>query len=452
MAKPIISKFTVTDATKDTTVTFVCYDDGIDLIDYLIYDNASGNIVKTGNLFASGKTVYRTFVIPAGTLENRLLPYYLKIRAHNSKTETASELSDAVLFYCHEKPFIHFVDIVQDDVNKISYPAYSFDLKYTSIEDQGESLSRYKYLLYDGDKNTLLEETYYGAISKSFLINGLDNDATYFVRAVGETVNGYTLDTGFYEIQVKFSTFVKDLSVKAENVYRDGTVKVSAVLDVASSESYDTLRIKRRRVGSFDWTELYEMNISGQTGRIELEYIDRYALGRNAEYQYCAAPTIENVEQDAAIVAVKSHFNGMYLLDKERVYYIGLDPEISDTTRNQSASVETTLSGKYPIVFYGSEANYYSGNCSGTIIKYDRTADEFDFDGSVQYRESMIDWLTNKKPKVLKSWDGRGWLINVNGNISIDDNEHYNKVSVSFDFVETGSLDSTDDLEAAGLI
>lgn len=452
MAKPIISKFTVTDASKDTTVTFVCYDEGIDSLDYLIYDNASGNIVATDNLFVSGKTAYRTFVIPAGTVENRLPPYYLKIKARNSKDETATELSDAVLFYCHEKPTISFIDIDQDDTNRISYPAYSFDLKYSNIEDQGESLNRYKYLLYDSNKNVLLEETYYGSVSKSFLVNGLDNEGTYYVRAVGETVNGYTLDTGFYEISVRFSAIVKSLSIKAENVPLEGVVKINAVLDIASNESYDTLRIKRRKVSSFEWTELYDMDVSGQTGRIELDYVDKYALGRNVEYQYCAAPTIENIEQDAVLVTVISHFNGMYLLDSERSYFIGLDPSITDIVRNQDAAVEKTLSGKYPIVFYGSEANYYSGNCSGTIIKYDRATDVFDFDGSVQYREDMINWLTNKKPKVLKVWDGRGWLMNVNGNINIDDSDHYDKVSISFDFVETGSLDNTDHLKAAGLV
>lgn len=452
MAKPIISKFTVTDAAKDTIVSFVCYDDGIDSVDYLIYDNASGNIVATDSLFASGKTVYRTFVIPAGTLENRLLPYHLKIRAHNSKTETASELSDAVLFYCHEKPALSFIDIEQDAQNKIAYPAYSFDLKYTYIQEHGESLNRYKYLLYDENKNVLMSETYYGAVSNSFLVNGLDNGSIYYVRAVGETVNGYTLDSGYYEIAVKFESAVKSLTIKAENVSLDGIVNVSSVLDVATGESYDTLKIKRKRVGSFEWTDLYEVDVKGQTGRIEVSYTDRYALGRNTEYQYCAAPTIEGVEQDAAICTVKTYFGGMYLLDSDVSYFIGLDPEVSDIVRNQNATVETTLTGKYPIVFYGSEANYYTGHASGTIVKYDRATDAFDFDGSIQYREGLINWLTNKKPKVLKVWDGRGWLINVNGNISTDDSEHYDKVSISFDFVEVGSLDSTSDLTSAGLI
>ena len=110
------------------------------------------------------------------------------------------------------------------------------------------------------------------------------------------------------------------------------------------------------------------------------------------------------------------------------------------------------MSSKYPIVFYGSKTNYYSGNFSGTIIKYDRSRDYFDFDASIDYREQYINWLTNQKPKVLKMWDGRAWLINVVDNISYSDDEHYNKVEIAFDFVETGDLKDSDTLKNSDLI
>ena len=101
---------------------------------------------------------------------------------------------------------------------------------------------------------------------------------------------------------------------------------------------------------------------------------------------------------------------------------------------------------------YGSEANYYSGNFSGVIIKWDRANDAFDFDGSIDYRETFINWLTDKKPKVLKMYDGRAWLMNVNGSVSYSDDEHPDKVKISFDFVETGDLNNGDDMKNAGLI
>lgn len=452
MAKPIISKFSVTDADKVTTVRFVCYDDGIDTIDYLIYDNASGNIVATKSIKATGKTIYRNFAIPAKTLTNRLDPYYIKVRVHNSEQGTASELSDAVLFYCHKKPTLAFMDISSETATKLAFPSYSFDLKYNYNEEHGEVLSKYKFSLYDSNKNLISEEVHYGAVSESFLVNGLDNSSTYYIRATGETVNGYTIDSGYYQIDVSYATQIPELAITAENKYTDGTIELKAVMKVTENQSFDTLKIKRRKVGTQVWTELLETSIAGQTGNVIVNYTDKYALGRNAAYQYCVAPTIDDIEQDTSMTIVNSRFDGAYLMDGNITYYVGLDPEVSDVTRNQSAGVETTLSGKYPVVFYGSEANYYTGQFSGTIIKFNRQTDAFDFEGSIDYREKFIDWLTNKKPKVLKIFDGRGWLMNVNGNVTVSADEHMDKVSISFGFVETGDLNKTDDLKDAALI
>ena len=179
---------------------------------------------------------------------------------------------------------------------------------------------------------------------------------------------------------------------------------------------------------------------------------DKFARGRKTKYQYMAVPVVDEIEQVYTSTSAVSDFDGAWLIDKDISYYVGLEPAVTNITRNQEASVETTLGSKYPIVFYGSEANYYSGNFSGVIIKWDRDNDAFDFDGSIDYRETFINWLTNKKPKVLKMYDGRAWLMNVNGNVSYSDDDHPDKVEISFDFVETGDLNNGDNMKNAGLI
>ena len=58
----------------------------------------------------------------------------------------------------------------------------------------------------------------------------------------------------------------------------------------------------------------------------------------------------------------------------------------------------------------------------------------------------MVDWLTNGEPKILKMHDGRIWMININGNVTLDSGEHFKKVRVGFEFVEIGDPASTEDL------
>ena len=49
-------------------------------------------------------------------------------------------------------------------------------------------------------------------------------------------------------------------------------------------------------------------------------------------------------------------------------------------------------------------------------------------------------------------YDGRAWLMNVHGNVSYSDDDHPDKVEISFDFVETGDLNNGDNMKNAGLI
>lgn len=451
MAKPIISKFSVIDAAQKNTVRYTCYDDTVNEVEYVVCDNASGNIIIDQKVQTSGASSIRTFTLPAGLVHNRLLPYYLKIAVKNQSGKQ-SDLSDAVLFYCHEKPVLKFTDVDSTTVTTIPFPAFSFDVQYKNIEDQGETLSLYKYQLYDGDKNLLYEETHYGTIAHSFNVESLDNNKVYYVRATGETVNGYLLDTGFCAFRIAYNGQQQNLEIVAKNEKREGKIKLSITITTEMRDNFDLIRVKRREVGKYEWTTIYERSIKNIIGSISFVCHDKYARGRKTMYQYAAVPVVDDIEQLSASVNVVSEFEGAWLMDKDTSYYVGLEPKVTGVTRNQEAAVETTLSSKYPIVFYGSEANYYNGNFSGVIIKWDQSTDMFDFDGSVDYRETFIDWLTNKKPKVLKMYDGRAWLINVNGNVSYSDDEHPDKVEISFDFIETGDLNSSSDMKNAGLI
>lgn len=451
MAKPIISKFSVIDATRENIVRYTCYDDTINEVEYIIYDNASGNIIVDQTVKTSGSSSVRMFMLPANLIHNRLLPYYLKIAVTNQNGNT-SDLSDAVLFYCHEKPVLTFVDVEARAEKTIPFPAFSFNVEYKNIEEEGETLNLYKYQLYDSDKTLLHEEIYHGSISHAFNVESLDNNKVYYVRAVGETVNGYVLDTDFCAFRIEYDGQLQKLEIVAENEKREGRIKLTVTKSADEPNNFDSIRVKRREVGKYDWITIYEKKITSSVEPILIVCYDKFARGRKTKYQYMAVPVVDEIEQVYTSTSAVSDFDGAWLMDKDISYYVGLEPAVTNITRNQEASVETTLGSKYPIVFYGSEANYYSGNFSGVIIKWDRANDAFDFDGSIDYRETFINWLTNKKPKALKMYDGRAWLMNVNGNVSYSDDEHPDKVEISFDFVETGDLNSSDDMKNAGLI
>lgn len=400
MSKPIISKFSVIDARADAIISYVCYDANPTKLNYIIYDNESGNIIVTKSITLTGTASIRTFTLPANTVQNRLEPYYIKIQTVTSSAE--SDLSDAVLFYCHEKPSISITNASLSSVTTIPFSSYLFVGNYTYNTKQSETLTRYKWCLYDANKRLVATKTYYGDLTKDFKVTGFDNNSTYYVRIIGTSVNGYTVDSGYYELVTSLSEKVEETSLDAVNMETYGIIRLIASLQAPTSNTYDTVRVKRRLYGSYAWTILGEWDASGFDDTINVIFEDAYALGRYKLYEYTIVPVCDGVERDSETILVESNFHGAIIADIDTLYVINLDPEITSVTRNVDTAVEKTLAGKYPIVSYGNEANYYTGSFSGTILKWDADTDTYDFEQSVEYREELIDWLTNTKPKVLK--------------------------------------------------
>lgn len=211
------------------------------------------------------------------------------------------------------------------------------------------------------------------------------------------------------------------------------------------------MQLRRREVGKKDWTTLTAYPIY-DTDHLNFSFVDYFARGRNTRYEYSVNYILKDgTELPYISASVVSEFCGAVISDSEKSYHIFLDPSITSTTRNRQSSIITTLNSKYPYVFFGSNSNYDSATFSGTVIRNEE-GDYWDFDGSYRYREEMKDWLTNGEPKILKMEDGREWLMSINGNIEEDCSEHIDKVKISFDFVQIGDYDNSDDLSSNGLI
>lgn len=211
-----------------------------------------------------------------------------------------------------------------------------------------------------------------------------------------------------------------------------------------------SMQLKRRESGRNEWTTLAGYTIT-DTDHLNFSFADYFARGRNTEYEYCVTYVLDDgTELPYIMASTTSRFDGAVISDSTTSYHVLLDPKITNTTRNRESKVVTTLNGKYPYIFWGSESNYDSSNFSGTIIKNDG-CDNWDFDGSYRYREDMINWLTNGAAKILKMSDGREWMMAVDGNVDVDNSEHLDKVSISFNFTQIGDFDSSNDLSNNGL-
>lgn len=216
-------------------------------------------------------------------------------------------------------------------------------------------------------------------------------------------------------------------------------------------DQVSAIRIKHRKSGTYDWNTLYEKPVDKADDLI-FDYYDKYAAN-NTEYDYCAVPIINGAEGRLDVNTIKSQFDGIFIFEKDAGYHTELDIEKSTITRNEVNNVVTTLKGRYPIVISNGNSDYYSGSFRMMFLPFDNNdRREYTKVGAYEYREHVMDFLTNKKPKIMKLDDGRMFLVRIIGNVQDENDRFEDYVHTSFEWVQIGDVSSSEDLYMNGFI
>lgn len=268
-----------------------------------------------------------------------------------------------------------------------------------------------------------------------------------------DLINNLTLTGGIYDnlfgtsnadILHSFDSLMWDFYTKFyanfENSLHAGNIEFSA-------STVSNILIKRRKSGTYNWITLFSIPIIDNSSFI-FERFDYLARG-NTEYDYAIVPVINGIEGNINQNSVKSDFNDYYLLDKENVYNIGIETELS-LVRNRNSSVINTLGKKKPYVIYNGNNNYYSGSFKCMFLRKNNC--ELDVENSWEYREKVDEFLTNGQPKIFKDWEGRMYIIDVVDSIQHSPDGHYQKIVSEFNFVEVGDPENQIDLYENNLI
>lgn len=217
-------------------------------------------------------------------------------------------------------------------------------------------------------------------------------------------------------------------------------------------ENVDAIRLKRRIKGTFNWITYLEKEVNSEDD-LNIVYFDRLPLNGET-YEYVLVPMKNGIENTYQSAEITPNFEGLFILEKDKIYHTDLNIgqfENVDSQRNFQVSQIETLENKYPITIFNSNTNYDTGSITATFVEVNKKRNIIDWEGGFKYREEFSDYLTNKKYKVLKYDTGQGWLITIDGN-SVSDaaNGHKLNVSTTFNWKESGSLNSSTDLYNAG--
>jgi len=211
------------------------------------------------------------------------------------------------------------------------------------------------------------------------------------------------------------------------------------------------LRIKQRIKGTLLWRTIVEYDVNSEED-LNHVFTYKYARGGKTEYEFCIVFVLnDNVEGNpSGNTSAISEFEGAYLIDADAMYHLYLDMIITQK-RNCKSEIKNPLGRKYPLVMRNGISKYDSGTAKSTFIQYNQSTDEYDVDNMYLYNENVNEFLTNSLPKILKTDEGKIWLVSIYDSIEQDNKMDYLYPETTFNWVETGNYKNTTDLYNAGL-
>ena len=210
-------------------------------------------------------------------------------------------------------------------------------------------------------------------------------------------------------------------------------------------------RIKRRKTNDFNWVTL--AYIPMDAGKDQVLYNDNFAVN-GIEYEYALVPVLGNTEGNYITETIMAKFDGVFLCDQDTVYRFYPGARYGSGERVQKVGVFEPYGRKYPVVVSNAMTNYETGSISATILPSDyMKTGNLDRHTMVEERKSLLDFLTNKKAKILKDWNSNSYLVFFTSNpaISYLDGSGMGIANISASYVELGDPNDQDDLYNAGL-
>lgn len=247
--------------------------------------------------------------------------------------------------------------------------------------------------------------------------------------------------------------------VGTNNVWSEqGNIELSYHIPITN------LLVKRQDVDDVGggWLTLYSQPIS-QASDMDFTFID-FLNQYGKTYKYALVPLLTQTQSGVEVEVeggytvsneVQSVFDGVFIADSTGSQKCKANVGYGNVDMNQVVGSITPIGAKYPIIITNSHNQYHNGSISGTIVP-----DDYYFNGNlsridmVNKRNELEQFLTNKRVKVIKDWNGNIWLVMIAGNVSCTFNNNYGMGIVSFstNWTEVGDPTNQQDLQATGLI
>lgn len=125
------------------------------------------------------------------------------------------------IFLCLKTPEYSFTNVIEGQI--LDSSSYGFQLTYS--QENGELLDSWQITVYDMTNKVLSTSgVKYDTENLIHTFSGFTNKSQYKVRAIGETVNGMYLDTGYITFSVSYNKAAVFSMIDLTNLPRQGAI------------------------------------------------------------------------------------------------------------------------------------------------------------------------------------------------------------------------------------
>lgn len=214
----------------------------------------------------------------------------------------------------------------------------------------------------------------------------------------------------------------------------------------------DGIKIKRRKTTDFDWVSLKYISADDIT-TLSFTFNDNL-VASGEQYEYAFVPVVGGIEGNYITNTISTKFDGVFICDLDAIYKFYAGVKYGTNERVQKIGVFEPYGRKYPVVVSNGLINYETGSVTGTVLTDDYLKTKvMNRIAMVKEQKALKDFLTNKKGKILKDWNGNSWLMFVTDSISTSYDDKYGMgiADISFDWTEIGDSNNQADLYNNGL-
>lgn len=222
--------------------------------------------------------------------------------------------------------------------------------------------------------------------------------------------------------------------------------------------------VKRKNVDDTNatWETLFEIPVT-DTSSLNFTVLD-YFNKSNVNYTYALVPVLTQNQSGVSVEVegnyetsdvVFSQFDGVFICDSTAFYKFYTGVGYDNISVNQQVGVKEAIGSKYPIIVLNSNVQYSTGAINGDILPPNYLEDgDLDRSQIVDMRNKLTKFLCNKKPKILKDWNGNIWLVvfTDNPSIAFDDNWGMGFANINGGWTEVGDAQNVADLQNAGML